>query len=167
MLAALVFLYFCNLQLFIYAVFLDAGFETFRGPGVASDDSGFQLFGVSDDQFRTGFEVDVTEIGGSGLERIKKERGSFVFEVSGDEHFHDLEEGELDGIGVFENREFEGQEFGSAASSVGVGGVGDVFGFFVKETEASVAKSGTSALGAVDFEMAAAGDDGGIRSLCR
>jgi hypothetical protein len=48
------------------------------------------------------------------LQRIKKEAGGFVLDLPGEQQAHDLHEGHLDGVGVFEHRQ---EECGRAATA--------------------------------------------------
>jgi hypothetical protein len=62
-----------------------------------------------------------------------------------------LHEGDLDGVGIFEDGEFEGGD--AAAGAVGAEFDAFVVKAFVEEAEAIAAQGGRSALGAVDFEV--------------
>src|SRR5579872_214557 len=106
---------------------------------------------VEDDVVDAGVEVSHAEIGAGGLQGIKKEAGSFVLDLLGDEQAHDLHEGNLNGVGVFEQR----QDEGSAAATGARGVQTDAFLLvaLVEETETVAAQRGRSALGAIDFEM--------------
>jgi hypothetical protein len=68
---------------------------------------------VEDHVMMARIEVGHAKIGAGGLERIKKEAGSFGLDLPGDEQAHDLHERDLDGVGVFENGQ---DEAGSAAA---------------------------------------------------
>ena len=83
------------------------------------------------------------------MQGIEEEAGGFMVELSGDEQAHDLHEGDLDGVGVFE----DGKNEGGDAAAGAVGGETDAFVLkaFVKKTEAVAAQGGRSALSAVDF----------------
>jgi hypothetical protein len=74
-----------------------------------------------------------------------------VVDLLGDEQAHDLHEGDLDGVSVFEDGEDEGGDTATGA----VGAEADMFVLkaFVEETETGAAQGGRSALGAVDFEV--------------
>ena len=76
-----------------------------------------------------------------------------MFDLLGQQQAHDLHAGDLDGIGVFEDREREG---GGAAEGAGfISGEADalVVKALVKETETVAAEGGRSALHAVDFDV--------------
>jgi hypothetical protein len=88
-----------------------------------------------------------------------EEAGGFVFDLLGDEQAHDLHEGDLDGVGVFEDGEDESGD--AAAGAVGAELNALVLKALVEETETVAAQGGRSALGAVDFEVLTA-----IRKIC-
>ena len=99
-------------------------------------------------------KVGHAQVGAGGLQGVEQEAGGFVVDLLGDEQAHDLHEGDLNGVGVFEDGEDEG---GDAAAGA-VGAEFDVFVLktFVEETETVAAQGGRSALGAVDFEVLSA-----------
>jgi hypothetical protein len=70
------------------------------------------------------------------------------------EQAHDLHEGDLDGVGIFEDREDEGGD--AATGAVGAEFYALDVKTFVEKTETVAAQGGRTALGAVDFEMLAA-----------
>jgi hypothetical protein len=74
-----------------------------------------------------------------------------VVDLLGDELAHDLHEGDLNGVGVFEDGEDEGGD--AAAGAVGAEAYVFVLKAFVEETETIAAECGRSALGAIDFEV--------------
>ncbi len=68
-----------------------------------------------------------------------------------EEQAHNLHEGDLDRIGVFEDGESEGS--GAAASAIGSEADAFVVKALVKETKTVAAQGGRSALHAVDFDV--------------
>src|SRR5579859_5621217 len=106
---------------------------------------------VEDDFVNEGVEPGHAEIGAGSLQGIKKEAGGFVLDLLGDEQAHDLHEGNLNGVGVFEQRQDEGGA--AAAGARGVETDALVLVALVKKTETVAAQRGRSALGAIDFEM--------------
>ena len=155
---------------FGFLFFLEAdGFEFFDGavgggfgfgfvlvevvffPDVLIEGSVGDVARVEDDVVGEGLEIGHAEIGAGGLQCIEKKAGGFVLDLLGDEQAHDLHEGDLDGVGIFEDGKNEG---GNAATGA-IGAELDAFVLkaFVKKTEAVAAEGGRSALGAIDFEM--------------
>ncbi|MGZ6383682.1 MAG: hypothetical protein ACXWSZ_22560 [Bdellovibrionota bacterium] len=68
-----------------------------------------------------------------------------------DEQAHYLHESDLDGVGVFEDRENEGGD--TATGAVGAEANAFVLKAFVEETETVPAQGGRSALSAIDFKV--------------
>lgn len=91
-----------------------------------------------------------TQVGAGGLQRVEQEASGFVVDLLGNKQAHDLHESDLNGVGVFEDREDEG---GNTAAGA-VGGELDFFVLktFVEETETVAAPAGRSLLGTVDLE---------------
>ena len=54
------------------------------------------------------FEVEVLDVGGGGLQGVEKERGLPAVDTISEESVGDVHDGDLDGIGVFEERKLEG-----------------------------------------------------------
>jgi hypothetical protein len=80
--------------------------------------------------------------------------------LSAEGEAHDLHERDLDGVGVLEHGEIEGD-----AGATGAVGVEDDAGFMpalMEKAEVVTSQGGRSALGAVDFEMFATGNASGI-----
>ena len=133
---------------FYFVFFL---FEIFVFPDVLVEGSVGGVARVEDDFVDVRFEVGHAQVGAGGLQGVEQEAGGFVVELLGDEQAHDLHEGDLNGVGVFEDGEDEG---GNAATGA-VGGEFDllVLKAFVEEAETVAAQGGRSALSAVDFEV--------------
>lgn len=87
-----------------------------------------------------GIELGAMEVGAGGLEGIEKKAGGFVFDLVGEEQAHDFHESDLDGVGVFEDRQDE--RTGTAAGAVGGEADALVVIALVKETEAIAAERG-------------------------
>ena len=133
----------CRLRILCFCVFPGAVIQSSDGGGA----------GIEDDVMEVGIEARVAEVAAGGLQGVEKKAGSFVIDLIGEQHAHDLHEGNLDGIGVFEDREHEG---GGAAAGAGfICGEPDalVVKALVKETETVAAEGGRSALHAVDFDV--------------
>ena len=97
---------------------------------------------VENDFVMVGIEAGVAEVAAGGLQGVEKKAGGFVIDLIGEEHAHDLHEGDLDGIGVFEDGEREGAW--AAAGTGFISGEADalVVKALVKETETIAAKGG-------------------------
>ena len=126
-------------------------FEIFVFPDMGVEGGVDYVARIDDDVVTEGFEVGLAEVAAGGLQGIEKEAGGFVVDLLGDEKAHDLHEGDLDGVGVFE----DGQDEGGNAATGAVGAELDAFVLkaFVEITEAVAAQGGRSALGTVDFEV--------------
>jgi hypothetical protein len=101
--------------LFFFLLF----FEVFVVPevGLVKDALGC-VARVEDDFVNPRFEVGLTQVGAGSLQRIKKEAGGFVLDLPGEEQAHDLHEGHLDGVGVFEHRQEDGGRAATASIDV-------------------------------------------------
>jgi hypothetical protein len=123
---------FAGFVLIIFFVFFF--FEVFAVPGIFAERGLVYRFGIDDySGFDDGFEVDAFQVGRCGLQGIEQQAGGFGIDLSAQNQAHDLHERDLDGVGVFENREIDG-----GASSTGAVGVQDDAGFlpaFMEETE--------------------------------
>jgi hypothetical protein len=126
-------------------------FEIFVVPDVGVERRVGGVARVEDDFVDERFEVGHTQVSAGGLQGVEQEAGGFVVDLLGDEQAHDLHEGDLDGVGVFEDGEDEGGD--TAAGAVGAEFDALVLKAFVEKTETVAAQGGRSALGAVDFEM--------------
>lgn len=60
-------------------------------------------------------ELGQAQVGAGGLQGVEEEAGGFVVDLLGHEQAHDLHEGDLDGVGVFENGEDEGGDAATGA----------------------------------------------------
>jgi len=139
--------------------FLFFFFEVARVPEFVVDSVVGDGAGVDDDGFvNVGFEFHVAEINGGGLQGVEQEAGHFGFELAGEDEAHDLHEGDLDGVGVLE----DGQGEGEVVGQLGVQLNALALPVFMQEAEAASAKSRGTALGAVGFDMSAARDMNGI-----
>jgi hypothetical protein len=95
---------------------------------------------VEDDVGGEGLEVSHAQVGARGLEGVKQETGSFVIHLPGDEQAHDLHERDLDGVGVFKDRQFEGRD--ATAGLVGTDADTLILKAFVEKTETVAAQRG-------------------------
>jgi hypothetical protein len=161
------FLFFaCGLGAFFFFVFVGffVGFFVFFEVGVVPDGFAERSFadggGVEDDVVAVGFEAGSGQIDAGGLQGVEKESGGLGVELAGDDEAHDLHEGNLDGVGVLE----DGQIDGDVAAATGVFReiVVEAIGIerdalfvmtFVEVTETVAAESGRSALRAVDLDV--------------
>jgi len=96
-------------------------------------------------------EFGHAQVGAGGLQGVEQEAGGSVLDLLGDEQAHDLHEGDLDGVGVFEDGEDEGGD--AATGAVGAEFDAFVLKAFVEEAETVAAQGGRSTLGAVDFDV--------------
>jgi len=126
-------------------------FEVLVVPQVGIQRSVTNGAGVEDDIVMLGFESSHAQVATGGLQGVEQEAGGFVVDLLGDEQANDLHEGDLNGVGVFENREDEGRN--AAAGAVGAEFDPLVLKAFVEKAEAVAAQGGRSALSAVDFEV--------------
>jgi hypothetical protein len=136
--------------LFFFLFFV---FEFVVFPGAVIEWGDGSVARVENDFVMIGIEAGVAKIAAGGLQRVEKKAGGFVIDLIGEQHTHDLHERDLDGIGVFKDREREG---GGAAEGAGfISGEADalVVKALVKETETVAAEGGRSALHAVDFNV--------------
>jgi hypothetical protein len=127
-------------------------------PGTVVEGSDGGVARVEDDVVVIGIEVRAREIAAGGLQGVEKKAGGFVLDLMRQKQAHDLHERDLDGVGVFEDRE---GECGLAATSVGFGIIGGeadalILKALVEETETAAAERGRSALDSVDFDVLAA-----------
>jgi len=81
---------------------------------------------------------------------VEKKTGGFVLDFAPEDKLHDLHDGHLNGIGVFEDGKNKGR---GAAAAIGVEADTLVLIALVKETETVAAQGGRSALHAVDFDV--------------
>jgi len=136
---------------FLFFVVVFIAFEVFVVPDVRTELGFGYVADVEDDVVGAREELGQAEVGAGGLQGIEEEAGGFVVELSGDEEAHDLHEGDLDGVGVLEDGEFEGGD--AATGAVGAELDAFVLKAFVEIAETVSAQGGRSALSAVDFEM--------------
>jgi len=131
--------------------FVSLLFEVFVVPQVGIERSITDGAGVEDDFMVMGLESGHAQVATRGLKSVEQEAGGFVVDLLGDEQADYLHERDLNGVGVFEDGEFEGRNTAAGA----VGGEFDplVLKAFVEKAETVAAQGGRSALSAVDFEM--------------
>ena len=150
---------FCFFVLFFVSFF--GVFEVFVLPlGVAQ--GGFVYSGGVDYDFGFdyGLEIGAVQVERRGLQGVEQEAGGFVVDLVGDQQAHDLHEGDLDRVGVFEDGQVEGGR--GLASLRGIDHDALVVPLFMKETEAAIANGGRSALRPIDLDVLAARDVGAI-----
>ncbi len=92
------------------------------------------------------------------MQAVEQEAGGFAVDLAGDDEAHDLHEGDLDGVGVLEDGEFD--DDGATAGAVLLEAVevelkALLLVAFVEVTEFVAAQGGRSALGAVNLDVLA------------
>ena len=145
---------FCRISLFdlVDLVFLLFFFEVFVVPEVSFiEDALGRIARVEDGLVNPRFEVGLTQVRASGLQRIKKEAGGLVLDLAGEQQAHDLHERHLDGVGVFEHRQEERGRAATAAIDVQTDAL--VLVALVEVAEPVAAQRGRSALRAVGFQV--------------
>ena len=90
---------------FFLFVFVD---EVFVIPDVRTEWSFVECLGVKDDVVHVRLEAGAGEVGAGGLQGVEEEAGGFAVDLAGDDEAHDLHERDLDGVGVFEDGEGDG-----------------------------------------------------------
>lgn len=102
------------------------------------------------------FEGSVFEIGTGGLESVEDESGVAMIDAAVEEGFDGFHDGDLDGIGVFEQGEFEGvfAREGLAGIATGVGAK-TALGLVVEVAETTVFERGTAAEFSVGLDVLA------------
>ena len=145
---------------FLFLSFFLFCFEIAGVPLVVADSNVGDRAGVDHDGFvEQRFELRVAQVRCGGLQGVEQEAGGFGLELAGEDEAHDLHEGDLNGVGVLE----DGQGESGVVGRFGVQLDALALPVFVKETEATSAKSRRAALGAVGFNMSATRDIYGIR----
>jgi hypothetical protein len=83
-------------------------------------------------------EFGIAQVGARGLQSVQKKTGGFGFDLSDEDETHDLHDGHLNGVGVFE----DGQDEGGDGVAAAIGGEADalVLKTLVKETETVAAQ---------------------------
>jgi len=135
-----------ELRLFFLIVF-----KIVVSPYLGSEGSVGDMARIENDVVEEGIELGEAEIGAGGLQGVKEEAGGFVLDFVRDEQTHDLHDGHLDGVGVFEDGKNEGGR--AATGAVGVEADALVLEALVEKTITVAAECGRSALGAIDFEV--------------
>jgi hypothetical protein len=105
-------------------------------------------------------EAGALEIQRCSLQAVEQKAGGFGFEVFSDDKAEDLHDGDLDGVGVFKDRQVERIDELERAGLVEI----DV-GFtpaIVKETETAALQRWRTALRTVDFDVLTTSDGTGI-----
>jgi len=118
---------------------------------------------IDDNSLRPRLKVGATEIERSGLESIKKKSGGLVVNLMGEKQAHDLHEGDLDGVGVFEDGQVEGMRRTAGAVGIGLGVA--LAPLIVKVTELTVVESWGTALDSVDLDVLTTSDTGWIEKV--
>ena len=94
---------------FLVFFFLVVLLELLGRPWVLAERGLIDLLGVDYHLgFEAGLEAGKAKVGAGGLQGVEKQTGGFVVELAGGQQAHDLHQGDLDGVGVFEEGEFEG-----------------------------------------------------------
>ncbi len=96
-----------------------------------------------------GFKVAVFEVHGGGLQGVEEKAGALIVDGAGGDVAGDLLDGGLDGVGIFEEGEFE---------PVG----GEEAGFFVVEAELTALHGGGEAAETVGADVLATGRGVGL-----
>jgi len=110
-----------------------------------------------------GFEFGAGEVAGSGLERVEQQGGGLMFDGAVEQQAHDVHEGDLDGVGVFEDGQYEGHSGTAAAGLVGIGLDPVLLPLVMEKTLAFVLECGRAAESSVDFDVLTTSDVGGIQ----
>jgi hypothetical protein len=113
-------------------------------PGAIVQRSDRGVAWIEDDVVLIGIEARVAEVAAGGLQGVEKKAGGFVIDLIGEQQAQDLHEGDLDRIGIFEDRESESAR--AAAGAICSEADALIVKAFVKETEAVAARGGRSAL---------------------
>jgi hypothetical protein len=113
-------------------------------PGAIVQRSDRGVAWIEDDVVLIGIEARVAEVAAGGLQGVEKKAGGFVIDLIGEQQAQDLHEGDLDRIGIFEDRESESAR--AAAGAICSEADALIVKAFVKETEAVAAQGGRSAL---------------------
>ena len=132
-------------------------------PGAVAEQSVGDGAFVDDDFLGAGLEFGAGEVAGGGLQGVEQEGGGAVFDCAGEQQAHDLHERDLDGVGVFEDGEFEGKRGAAAAGLVGVELDTVLLPLVMEEAVAFVFESGGAAEGSVNLDVLATGDVSGIK----
>jgi hypothetical protein len=98
-----------------------------------------------------GPEGGVAKVETGGLQGVEEQAGDFGVDLAGGEQAHDVHEGDLDGIGVFEDGKIEAGAAVAGAVAAELDAL--LLKAFVEETETVAFECGRAALGSVDFEM--------------
>ena len=140
----------------IVLVFFTIAREIGIFPGVGVERSFVGGFGIENYVAHVGIEVGACEVGAGDLQAVEQEAGSFAVDLAGDDEAHDLHEGDLDGVGVLEDGEFDDDAATAGAvllEAVEVELKALLLVAFVEVTEFISAQGGRSALGAVDLDV--------------
>src|SRR5439155_18339479 len=106
--------------------------------------------------FGFGLEVRVLQVGGGDLQAVEEEAGGLLFDLAFAQELNDLHDRELDGVGIFEDGEGDTCSYPSGAGRIDEELA--LVPLLVEEVEAVILQGGGAALGAVDFQVAAARD---------
>lgn len=126
--------------------------EVFGVPGFLAEKVCGDVARIDDDVgLAAMLEIDAGEIRRSGLQAVEHEAAGFGIELAAEDEAHDLHERDLDGVGVFEDRQLDGggDAQGTGVVEVEVSGAPAV----VKVAESSSAQRGRAALGAIGLDM--------------
>ncbi len=102
-----------------------------------------------------GLEGGVLEVGAGGLEGVEKESGAAFAEASVEQAVDGLHEGDLNGVGVFENRELHEVSGGEGVALETSAGAFALAGLVVEIAEAAMAERRAAARLSVDLYMLA------------
>jgi hypothetical protein len=100
------FVYVCGVLLLLLFFFLLYLFEVFEVEAIALRGEGCSVFGMGHGT-NVCIGLGILDVGGSDLESVEKQSGSLGIESMGGEGLEDVDEGELDGGGIFGGREVE------------------------------------------------------------
>src|SRR5581483_5287212 len=108
------------------------------------------------DQFFAVVFFEALEVDGGGLEHVEEQPGFFVGDAVVENGVADFHQGQLNGMGVFERRQLQGEfaGFGAGVAALMLLGLGVVIAVIV------TAHGGRSAADAIGFNVAALGNIG-------
>ncbi len=131
-------------------------FEFFFVPGLIAEAGFRHSLRIDHHLRRLRLEAGGAQIGRCGLQCVEEQGGGFVFDLLGEKQTHDLHEGDLNGVGVFEQREIE-REAG-AARLVGIDLDATLLPALVEETKSAILERRGAALDSVDFDVLTTSD---------
>jgi hypothetical protein len=149
-------LFFSALVFLVFFVFL----KFCLSPGVVAEVVVADRTGIDHDALAMiGLKLHLAEVERGGLQGVEEESGDFRIELPAKDEAHDLHERDLDGVGVLEHGHGEAKRGGGLRVQLDL----LALPILVKETEAASAESRGTALGAIGFDMSAAGNKNVVR----